>query len=95
MRVMLKHVFFSARVALFGVSIAVFGSANAQIHLVSDEIRRAALEVEARIERMVMVPMQDGVRLASRIYIPKNASGPVIDCGLKSPAATSHGFSVT
>ncbi len=73
----LKHDFFSARVALFGVLIAIFGSANAQIHLVSDEVRRAALEVEARIERMVMVPMRDAVRLASRIYIPKNASGPV------------------
>jgi putative CocE/NonD family hydrolase len=26
---------------------------------------------------MVMVPMQDGTRLASRIYIPKNVDGPV------------------
>ena len=72
-----KHDYFIARVALLGVSIAVFGSAHAQIHLVSDEVRRAALEGEARIERMIMVPMQDGTRLASRIYIPKNAVGPV------------------
>lgn len=57
--------------------LALCGSVNAQIHLVSDGNRRAALEEEARIERMVMVPMRDGVRLASRIYIPNNASGPV------------------
>ena len=48
-----------------------------QIHLVSDNVRRAALEEEARIERMVMAPMRDGVRLASRIYLPKNTTGPV------------------
>ena len=49
----------------------------AQIHVMSDVARRAALEDEARIERMVMVPMRDGVRLASRIYLPKDADGPV------------------
>ena len=53
------------------------GAAHAQIHLQSDTIRRAALEEEAQIERMVMVPMRDGVRLASRIYIPKDVDGPV------------------
>lgn len=26
---------------------------------------------------MVMVPLQDGTRLAARIYIPKDAVGPV------------------
>lgn len=57
--------------------LALCGSVSAQIHLVSDDIRRAALEDEARIERMVMVPMRDGARLASRIYIPQNATGPV------------------
>lgn len=58
-------------------SLALCGSVSAQIHLVSDDIRRAALEDEARIERTVMAPMRDGRRLASRIYIPQNATGPV------------------
>ena len=31
---------------------------SAQIHLVSDEVRRAELEELAHVERMVMVPMQ-------------------------------------
>ncbi|MGI9202630.1 MAG: CocE/NonD family hydrolase [Woeseiaceae bacterium] len=64
-------------VVLLAASLAFAGLANAQIHLQSDKTRRAALEVESKIERMVMVPMRDGVRLASRIYIPKNVSGPV------------------
>jgi putative CocE/NonD family hydrolase len=53
------------------------GVAHSQIHLATDQVRRAALEQEARIERMVMVPMRDGVRLASRIYIPQDVDGPV------------------
>jgi putative CocE/NonD family hydrolase len=71
------HELRSVRTVLLGVSLVVFGSVNAQIHLVSDDVRRAALEKEAQIERMVMVPMRDGKRLASRIYIPKDAVGPV------------------
>jgi putative CocE/NonD family hydrolase len=71
------HGLFNARLALLGASLTVLASANAQIHLVSDDVRRAALEKEAQIERMVMVPMRDGKRLASRIYIPKDAVGPV------------------
>jgi putative CocE/NonD family hydrolase len=64
--------------SIFGLlAVTIVGPVAAQIHLVSDDLRRAALEDEARIERMVMVPMRDGIRLASRIYIPKDASGPV------------------
>ena len=66
-----------ATLSILGGLIALCGTASAQIHLVSDEVRRAALREEARIERMVMVPMRDDVRLASRIYIPKDVSGPV------------------
>ena len=55
----------------------VLGTAEAQIHLVPDHVRRAELAAEAHIERMVMVPMRDGVHLASRIYLPKNIDGPV------------------
>jgi len=67
----------AGRMVQLAVLFAICGTATAQIHLVTDDVRRAALQEEARIERMVMVPMQDGTRLASRIYLPKNADGPV------------------
>ena len=37
------------------------------------------LESVAIIERKVMIPMRDGVRLATDIYRPKNASGASAD----------------
>lgn len=52
------------------------GVSQAQIHKVPDQVRRDALAAEAHIERMVMVPMRDGVELASRVYIPKDGEGP-------------------
>ena len=51
----------------------------------TDEVRRTALAREAHIEYMVMVPMRDGVRLASRIYLPKNAEGPFPTILWRSP----------
>jgi len=56
--------------------IVASGTGNAQIHETPDQVRRDALAAEAHIERMVMVPMRDGVRLASRLYIPKDGDGP-------------------
>ncbi|MEM6538203.1 MAG: CocE/NonD family hydrolase [Pseudomonadota bacterium] len=46
----------------------------------TDTQRRKALDEEAEIIRMQMVPMRDGVRLATRIYLPKerNEQLPVI-----------------
>ena len=52
------------------------GASHAQIHETPDQVRRDALAAEAHIERMVMVPMRDGVELASRLYIPKDGKGP-------------------
>jgi putative CocE/NonD family hydrolase len=43
------------------------------------------LESVATIERKVMVPMRDGVRLATDIYRPKNASGPVPIIWVRTP----------
>ena len=71
--------------AVAGVLLLIGGTAGAQIHLVSDEVRRAALAQESRIERMVMVPMRDGVRLASQIYIPKSGQGPFPTILWRSP----------
>lgn len=43
------------------------------------------LESVAIIERKVMVPMRDGVRLATDVYRPKNASGPVPIIWVRTP----------
>ncbi|HEY6384791.1 MAG TPA: CocE/NonD family hydrolase [Candidatus Acidoferrum sp.] len=43
------------------------------------------LESAAIIERKVMIPMRDGVRLATDIYRPKNASGPVPIIWVRTP----------
>jgi len=43
------------------------------------------LESAAIIERKVMVPMRDGVRLATDIYRPKNASGKVPIIWVRTP----------
>ena len=78
----------SARSRVFGallMSIALSLVASAQIHLLTDKERRTALERASRIERMVMVPMRDGVRLATRVYVPKAATGPVPAILWRSP----------
>ena len=43
------------------------------------------LESVATIERKVMVPMRDGVRLATDIYRPKSATGPVPIIWVRTP----------
>lgn len=55
----------------------------------ADQQRRIALEKElqdiAIVERRVMIPMKDGVRLATDIYRPKNANGKVPIVFVKTP----------
>jgi predicted acyl esterase len=55
----------------------------------ADQQRRVDLENElqsiAIVERKVMMPMRDGVRLATDIYRPKNAAGPVPIVFSKTP----------
>jgi uncharacterized protein len=55
----------------------------------ADQQRRIALEKElqdiAIVERRVMVPMKDGVRLATDIYRPKNATAKVPIVFVKTP----------
>jgi len=76
-----------ALLSLVAVPLAALlvNAASAQIQLVSDEVRREALAREAHIERMVRVPMRDGVRLASRIYLPKDGKGPFPTILWRSP----------
>ncbi|HSJ09024.1 MAG TPA: CocE/NonD family hydrolase, partial [Longimicrobiales bacterium] len=54
--------------------------------LVANRMRiEDALHEIAVVERKVMMPMRDGVRLATDIYRPKNATGPVPAIFVKSP----------
>ena len=76
---------FPSRFAVIASGLLLAGQAQPQIHLVSDEVRRAALASEANIERMVMVPMRDGVHLASRVYLPKDVDGPFPTILWRSP----------
>ena len=76
---------FPFRLAGIASLLLLAGQAQPQIHLVSDEVRRAALAGEANIERMVMVPMRDGVHLASRVYLPKDDDGPFPTILWRSP----------
>lgn len=71
--------------ALAVLMLLVAGGATAQIHRVSDALRRAALDKESHIERMVRVPMRDGVRLASRVYLPRAGTGPFPTILWRSP----------
>jgi len=72
-------------ISVFIWTIFIAYSANGQIHLISDQIRREALAREANIERMVMMPMRDGIKLASRIYLPNNTDGPFPTILWRSP----------
>ncbi len=72
------------KLALLAMPWLLAATAGAQIHQFSDELRREALDREASIKRMLMVPMRDCKRLATRVYIPRatleedlEVSGPV------------------
>ena len=73
--------------SLLAAAVVLLAAAGARADSdpLTDEVRRAALAREAHIEYMVMVPMRDGVRLASRIYLPKNAGGPLPTILWRSP----------
>ena len=58
------------------LGILAADAALGQIHRVTDEIRRADLEAKSTVETMIMVPMRDGVRLATEIYVPTEGEGP-------------------
>jgi len=73
------------KLAVLALSWLLAATAGAQIHELSDELRREALDREARTERMLMVAMRDGVRLATRVYIPRSARGPVPTILWRSP----------
>jgi len=72
--------------------LAAAGTANAQGRPTRDTVlaaRRDSLERElqriAVVDRKVMVPMRDGVRMQFDVYRPKNASGPVPAIFVRTP----------
>ena len=70
--------FLRLRPLAFTLSLGLIASSVlGQIHRTPDPVRRADLDRLAEIDRMVMVPMRDGVRLATEIYRPRGAQGPV------------------
>src|SRR5437899_11841141 len=86
----MKH--HSVRHLIIGVLIAVSGAAAlAQQGSLSaaDKQRRIDTEAElqsiAVVERKVMMPMPDGVRLATDLYRPKNATGKVPTIWVRTP----------
>ncbi|MEO8500485.1 MAG: CocE/NonD family hydrolase, partial [Vicinamibacteria bacterium] len=65
--------------------VAIFAAAPlfAQPGTLSNADRQKRIDTEkelqeiAVVDRKVMIPMRDGVRLATDIYRPKNSAGPV------------------
>ncbi len=53
----------------------------------ADEIEklRETLEESASVEKKMMVPMRDGVRLATDVYAPKDSEGPLPTIFLRTP----------
>src|SRR5436305_15029638 len=86
----MKH--HSVRHLIIGVLIAVSGAAAlAQQGSLSAAEKQRRIDMEAElqsiaiVERKVMMPMPDGVRLATDIYRPKNAGGKVPTIRVRTP----------
>src|SRR5437762_1680594 len=82
-----RHLIVATLIAVAGSAFVVRaqqGSLSA-----ADKQRRIDLETElqsiAVVERKVMMPMPDGVRLATDIYRPKNAAGKVPTIWVRTP----------
>jgi putative CocE/NonD family hydrolase len=65
--------------------VALVGPTQAQRPKWADEDRLAWIEEHATVEKKVMVPMRDGVRLATDIYLPKDGDGPFPTIFLRTP----------
>jgi uncharacterized protein len=83
-----RRLLFATFVAILGASAAI-PAQRGQAPSAELAEQRWKLENElqsiAVVERKVMVPMRDGVRLATDIYRPKNATGKVATVLVKTP----------
>lgn len=57
----------------------------AERHAIEQELQGIAV-----IDRKLMIPMRDGIRLATDVYRPKNASGPVPTIFVRTPYNFNH-----
>ena len=80
------------RAAAVGLSLTIPGAATAQPAAPRDTTlvaRRDSLEQElqriAVVERKLMIPMRDGVRMQFDVYRPKNAAGQVPAIFVRTP----------
>ncbi|HUG42315.1 MAG TPA: CocE/NonD family hydrolase, partial [Longimicrobiales bacterium] len=80
--------------AILAVAAPVAGGAEAQRGDTALIARRHALEAElqsiAVVERKLMIPMRDGVRLATDVYRPRDAAGPVPAVFVRTPYNFNH-----
>ncbi|HXT30831.1 MAG TPA: CocE/NonD family hydrolase, partial [Vicinamibacterales bacterium] len=84
-----------ARRFILAAGLAVLGASAATVAqrggALSDEQRARRWETEnelqslAVVQRKVMMPMRDGVRLATDVYVPKNAGAKVPAIVVKTP----------
>ena len=73
-KTILRQIAVAAVVAVTGAAaLAQQGTLNARRQAAPHRHREAELQSIAVVERKVMMPMPDGVRLATDIYRPKNA----------------------
>ena len=62
-------------VLVVALALLVGSPLGGQIHRVSDSVRASDLARVADHHPMLMVPMRDGVRLATEVYVPKDGAG--------------------
>ena len=73
------------------LTVALTATALAQPAPLSTADKQKRIDTEAElqslavVERKLLIPMRDGVRLATDVYRPKNASGPVPIVFSKTP----------
>src|SRR5713101_10036076 len=84
----LRHVVVAVFIATAGAAVAVCAQQQGTLSA-AEKTRRLDLEQElqsiAVVERKVMMPMPDGVRLATDIYRPKNAAGKMPTIWVRTP----------
>jgi putative CocE/NonD family hydrolase len=84
----LLHLAVAVIIAIFGAALVVRAQQPAPLSA-AEKTRRWDVENElqsiAVVERKVMMPMPDGVRLATDIYRPKNATGKVPTIWVRTP----------
>ena len=74
-----------ARTALTLALMAAVPAAAQDVSKYSDEAAAQELAAKAVVESVVMVPMRDGKALATNIYRPRNAKGPLPTILWKTP----------